>query len=197
MTRPNPRESIGHNGGPSLEGGTGFRRIAWARARKALMPNTAPIEILRRRVARAKALSLPYKTYAAIRAATGEDIEAMLFTSNALNLLRPHDALTKSQSERLAQIATSRHATLTKGLPPSALEPVPFKSIRPAPGFQDTWSSLSREMQSWLKSEQLPADRVLMIGETAFEREHAAAGNLAHFVTGQTIFAHSPATSHQ
>ena len=43
---------IGHNGGPTLEPGYGFRKVAWTKARKSLL-KTLPIEILRVRVARA------------------------------------------------------------------------------------------------------------------------------------------------
>ena len=158
--------SIGHNGGPSMEAGASFRRIAWARSRKALMPNNVPLEILRRRVARAQALGLPYRTYAAVRAATGEDIEAMLFTSNALTLLRPHDALPSAIATKLAKLDTRRHATLAARIPATALAPIPFTSTRPAPRFTASWSALRDEMQTWLRSQALAGDRVLMIGDT-------------------------------
>jgi len=76
---------IGHNGGPSIEAGYGFRKHAWGKAREALLPKL-PIEIVRVRVARARRLGLPYRTYAGIRAATGRDVVAFLFSGNALEL---------------------------------------------------------------------------------------------------------------
>ena len=81
---------IGHNGGPSLEAGASWRRHCWTSARAALLP-TLPIEVVRLRVKRAKALGLDYKTYAGVRAATGHDVVAFLFSSNALrvSLVRP------------------------------------------------------------------------------------------------------------
>ena len=66
---------IGHNNGPSMETGRGFRVHAWSKARADLIPNL-PIEILRGRVRRAKELGLPYKTYASVRAST-----CLLYTS--------------------------------------------------------------------------------------------------------------------
>ena len=193
MTTPKPHHSIGHNGGPSMEGGAGFRRIAWARSRKALMPNNVPLEILRRRVARAAALGLPYRTYASVRAATGEDIAALLFSSNALSLLRPHDALPAQTATRLAALDADRHATLAPRIPAQALEPVPFTSTRPAPEFTAKWAALRAEMQNWLRGQSLPADRVLMVGDTAFEREHATAGHLAAYLPAGRYFAEAPA----
>ncbi len=44
---------IGHNGGPTLEPGAGWRRHAWSRARADLLP-TLPLEVVRLRVARAR-----------------------------------------------------------------------------------------------------------------------------------------------
>jgi hypothetical protein len=61
---------IGHNGGPTMEAGYGFRKVAWKKARASLLP-TLPLEIVRVRVARAKRLGLPYRTYATIRATSG------------------------------------------------------------------------------------------------------------------------------
>jgi hypothetical protein len=78
---------IGHNGGPSMEPGYGFRKVAWSKARRALLPSL-PLEIVRVRVARAKRLGLPYRTYATIRATSGRDIVAFLFSGNALGLAR-------------------------------------------------------------------------------------------------------------
>ena len=49
---------IGHNGGPTLESGGSWRRVAWKKAREELLP-TLPIEVVRLRVSRAKELGLP------------------------------------------------------------------------------------------------------------------------------------------
>ena len=61
---------IGHNGGPTLQPGAAWRSHCWRTARAALLP-TLPIEVVRLRVNRARALGLAYKTYASVRAASG------------------------------------------------------------------------------------------------------------------------------
>ena len=48
---------IGHNGGPTMEPGYGWRKHSWTKAREALLPKL-PIEVVRRRVARAAELGL-------------------------------------------------------------------------------------------------------------------------------------------
>ncbi len=83
---------IGHNGGPGVEDGASWRRHCWAKARADLLP-TLPIEVLRGRVRRARELGLEYKTYAGVRASTGHDVVAFLFSSNALRLSAPMPAL--------------------------------------------------------------------------------------------------------
>lgn len=75
------RAAIGHNGGPDLTG-LGWRTHCWRQARETLLP-TLPIEVVRLRVRRAAELGLDYKTYAGIRASTGHDLVAFLFSSNA------------------------------------------------------------------------------------------------------------------
>ena len=47
------------------------------------------------------------------------------------------------------------------------------------------------EMKAWLRAQGLPGDAVLMIGETAHEREMMTAGGLAGFVGGQAHFGHA------
>lgn len=62
---------IGHNNGPTLEGGSGWRRYAWRRARRELLPQL-PIEVVRLRIRRAKELGgIDYKAYARSGRRTG------------------------------------------------------------------------------------------------------------------------------
>lgn len=72
------RRGIGDNNGPTLEAGFAFRKHAWTRARRNLLPNL-PVEILKTRLRRAQELGLAYKTYASIRASTGRDVIGFLF----------------------------------------------------------------------------------------------------------------------
>ncbi|TMV67455.1 hypothetical protein FGG78_32035, partial [Thioclava sp. BHET1] len=72
MSGVGPTCGPGHNGGPTMEPGFGWRKHCWSKARQDLLPHL-PIEILRNRVRRAKELGLEYRTYASVRAATGHD----------------------------------------------------------------------------------------------------------------------------
>ncbi|MDH3263731.1 MAG: hypothetical protein OEM24_07010, partial [Paracoccaceae bacterium] len=69
-----------------MEGGAGWRRHCWTKAREELLP-TLPLEVVRLRVKRAAELGLDYRAYASFRASTGHDVVALLFSSNALRLL--------------------------------------------------------------------------------------------------------------
>lgn len=51
------------------------------------------------------------------------------------------------------------------------------------------WGAMRQDMKGRLRSQGLPGDAFLMIGETDHERELMAAGDLAGFITGQTFFA--------
>ena len=94
---------LGHNNGPTMEKGAGWRRYAWKRARADLMPKL-PLEVARRRVKRARELGIDYKSYAGIRAATGRDIVALIFSSNALRLAKETALIEAARAEKLEQI---------------------------------------------------------------------------------------------
>jgi hypothetical protein len=178
---------IGHNRGPSL-GGTGWQRHCWSQARRQLMP-VLPIEVVRLRVRRAQALGLEYKTYAGLRATTGRDLIAFLFSSNALGVFHEGQALAPARVQRLAGLAADRHLGAGPGLDPAALAArIAARSALPLPEFGMAWSGMRDRMKGWLAAQGLPGDGVLMIGETDHEREIMAAAGLAGFVTGQRYF---------
>jgi plexin A len=54
---------IGHNGGPTMEPGTSWRRHCWTKARRDLLP-AMPLEVIGYRMKRATELGLDYRTYA-------------------------------------------------------------------------------------------------------------------------------------
>ena len=178
---------IGHNGGPSLAGGVSWRKHCWSAARAALLP-TLPIEVVRLRVKRAQALGLDYKTYAGVRAATGHDVVAFLFSSNALrvSLLRP--VMPEARAVKLAEVQCGRLALAVAPLTPGMLEaanPV-LDGAHPAPyalaGFG--------EMRSMLRSAlgKLPSDQVILVGDLGLERDWCAAGRLAGYLPAQRYF---------
>ena len=109
---------IGHNRGPAL-GANSWARHCWTRARAELFP-TLPIEVVRGRVRRAAEIGLDYRTYAGIRATTGHDLAAFLYSSNLLRMLRDAEA----DAARVARLGTAggirHHLALAAHLPPEA-----------------------------------------------------------------------------
>ena len=173
---------IGHNRGPSLEPGRGFRTHAWRQARAALMPKL-PVEVVRLHVRRAKALGLDYRTYAGIRATTGRDLIAFLYSANALGMARPGAGPAPAPVARAAVSAASallaapppldpREAAIrceAAGLPLRAAGRVPVMADGPR-AAADLLGRLARG---------LPRDAVLVVGAAPPEAEWVAAGRFA------------------
>lgn len=185
----------GHNNGPTLDPGFGFRRHAWGKARKSLL-KTLPIEILRVRVARARRLGIDYTTYASIRATTGHDVVAFLFSSNALDLVRQRSAIPHIQAARLHGLATAATRIVAIHIPgdPAALladNPDLLDAATRAPGFTESWSAMRNSIRATLQSHGLPADGTVLIPATAVEREWCAAGKLAGIIPADRFFAPS------
>ena len=61
---------IGHNGGPPLDRGVGWRHFCWKKAH-ARAWKTPPREIALARLARAEALGMTYREYTAVLLDTG------------------------------------------------------------------------------------------------------------------------------
>jgi hypothetical protein len=177
----------GHNGGPSLEGGASWRRHCWTQARERLLP-TLPIEVVRLRVKRAAELGLDYKTYAGVRAATGHDIVAFLFSQNALRLLPPAP-LSQERADRLAVITACGRIALAQTAAPETL-------LKAAEGHLDAAHAAPALLGSFAEARQrlrdalgrLPADRVLLVGDHALERDWVLAGRLAGYLPSERYF---------
>ena len=108
---------IGHNKGPSMEPGGAWRTHCWTAARKALVPHL-PIEVLRGRLRRAADLGLDYRTYAGIRATTGRDIVAVLFSSNALEMRKGQLQVSTETAQKLGQVMADRIGLATAPVRP-------------------------------------------------------------------------------
>lgn len=179
---------IGHNGGPGP--GSGFRAHCWSVARRDLLGARLPIEVVRLHLRRAQALGLDYKTYAGVRATTGRDLVAFLYSSNALGVFRPGQPVPPTEAARIAASAAQPHLGCAPGVPARLLsQQIGAVSARALPAFGASWSAMRQDMKLWLRAQGLPGDAVLMIGETAHEREMMTAGGLAGFVSGQAFFA--------
>ena len=181
---------LGHNLGPTMEPGASWRKHCWTQARERLLPHL-PIEVLRGRLRRAKELGLEYKTYASVRAASGHDVVAFLFSSNALRLLGANPALPLDRAEKLAAlIECGRLAVISAPMRPEVALQVAMGVLQAAfvaPGALASFSQAADLIR--VARAGLPGDRVLLVGDTALEQEWCAAGRLAGYVPAQQYFA--------
>jgi hypothetical protein len=180
--------SIGHNGGPSMEEGTSWRRHCWTKARADLLP-TLPIEVVRLRVRRAAELGLDYRTYAGVRAQTGHDLVGFMFSSNALGLLRAGDAVPLARVEKLSAIAAERVGLVRPGLALAALQVAcpALDRVEAAPLAQASWSEMRRVVRAALGGKA--ADGVLLVGDAPWEKDWTAAARLAGYLPAERFFA--------
>lgn len=182
---------IGHNKGPSMEPGAGWRRHCWRKARRDLLP-TLPLEIVRLRVARARQLGLDYKSYASFRAATGRDLVALLFSSQALQVTAARPALPQDRHAKLAAVIRCDRLALTSGaLTPERLlaeNPDTLDATAIAPTLFDRWPDIRARVQTLTAERGIPGDAVLLIGDTALDREWCAAGRLAGVLPSDRYF---------
>mgnify|MGYP000446813988 CR=1 FL=1 len=180
---------IGHNGGPSIEAGASWRRHCWTEARAALLP-TLPVEVVRLRVKRAAELGLDYRTYASVRAASGHDVVAFLFSSNALRLLAPAPALPPDRAAHLAAIrACGRLALAVAPLSPERVEMAARGAIDaayPAPGHLARFADQAGAIRAAIG--RLPRDGVVLVGDGPLEQDWCAAGRLAAFLPAARYF---------
>ncbi len=178
---------IGHNCGPTVEDGGSWRLQCWRQARADLLPSL-PIEVLRTRVARARDLGLDYKTYASVRAATGHDVVAFLFSSNALQVTALRVAMPEARALKLADVQASRIALAVGRVNAGALmrANVVLDGAFEAPGVWDAFGAAGRAIRHALG--RVPGDRVLLVGDTDFERDWCAAGRLAGYLTAERYF---------
>ena len=178
---------IGHNGGPSMAGGVSWRRHCWSSARERLLP-TLPIEVVRTRVKRAQALGLDYKTYAGVRAATGHDVVAFLFSSNALRVSFASPAMPEARAVKLTAVQCGRLALAVAPLTPGMVEaanPV-LDGVSSAPYALAGFGEMRERVRAALG--KLPSDQVILVGDLGLERDWCAAGRLAGYLPAERYF---------
>jgi hypothetical protein len=179
--------TLGHNGGPSLESGVSWRKHCWSSAREKLLP-TLPIEVVRLRVRRAQALGLDYKTYAGVRAATGHDVVAFLFSSNALRVSLVRPAMPLERAAKLAEVQCGRLALAVAPLSPgmaAAANPV-LDGVFPAPYALAGFGEMRDRVREALG--RVPSDQVILVGDLGLERDWCAAGRLAGYLPAERYF---------
>ena len=178
---------IGHNRGPSLDGGGGWRRHCWRVAREALLPNL-PIEVVRLQVKRARDLGLPYKTYAGIRAQTGHDVVAFLFSSNGLRAGVVQPVVARDVAAKLDALrAVLRIGLATAPLAPSALaQNTCLDRTAAAPHALAPARQTAQTLREILH--KIPADRVILVGIGDLERDWVSTARLAGWVAADHYF---------
>lgn len=192
------RIGIGHNNGPSLEPGFGWRKHCWSKARKDTISKHIPLEIVRLRVARAKELGLSYPQYASVLLGSGRDIVGFLFTVDGMQLrLRRALEMPDAVQEKLADLEKVDLLAFS----PSGEQPdlfraelnmntgLAFKSAAPEPSVSSTWREAGDAVKAVLEPEKLPARSVVLIGSRDLEASWALAGGLAKFMHGESYFA--------
>ncbi|MEO9824102.1 MAG: hypothetical protein ABJF50_06760 [Paracoccaceae bacterium] len=178
---------LGHNRGPSMTKGLGWKRYAWRRARSQLLPKM-PIEVVRLRVKRAQELGMDYKAYAGIRATTGRDVIALLFSENALRLLKDGRLPTERAAHLEKVLGTDCLAMVHAPLRPEDVTERNAVILRAAvaPTMHTSWRD-TRERILALKG-RTPADGVVVIGETWAEKDWCATARLAGFLPAEQYF---------
>lgn len=183
-----PLHGIGHNSGRVLEPGKAWRTHVWRKARRDLMP-TLPIEVVRRRVARAKELGLPYKTYAGLRASSGDDLIGFMFSSNALDVLRRSDIVPASKVAKLDSLKDAKTIVLTHA--PVTADQVcpPAELAYTAPKLFAEWADARSSLQRIFAQSHVSAGRLVLITDQTLERDWVGAGRMAGSIPTSEFFA--------
>lgn len=182
---------IGHNKGPSMEPGHRWRTHQWRMAQKALMPNTIPLMIVRMRVRRAAELGMTYKTYAAIRQASGRDVMGLLFSSNALRIIGGDAAMPRDRARVLEGMRNAaRLALVHRPLDPGAVDQANpgLDASELAPDITTSWSDMQARVRGFVTARGLAGGQVVVIGDTALEAEWAPALRAADYLPSERYF---------
>ncbi|MEO1424732.1 MAG: hypothetical protein AAFV09_16370 [Pseudomonadota bacterium] len=187
---------IGHNKGPKP--GAGWRRHCWRKARAELLGPTMPIEIVRRRVRRARQLGLSYPEYASILLGTGRDVTAFLFTVEGLYLRltrelempgRVREAVQRIDRCALTGFSPSGEVPEAFRVELSTAAGCPIASVAPEPEPPVGWAEARRAIRATLDPLRLPGNSVVMIGSREVEADWARAANMARFLPRERYFA--------
>lgn len=186
------KPGMGHNQGPTMEKGLKWRSFQWQKARDAAMPKTIPLMVVKMHVARAHALGLDYPTYAMVRKASGRDIMGLLFSSNALRVVRSDQPqMPVARGEVLSAVQGAKRLALVHA-PVNAAEVVlaneGIDAADRAPKFTQSWAEMRDHLGGFITGQRLAKDQVLIIGDTAMERDWTAAAQAAGYIEAQRYF---------
>lgn len=185
---------IGHNQGPPLDAGRTWRAYCWKKARAELIP-PAPIEVVRRRVARAGALGLSYAQYASVRLGTGRDVAGLLFTAAAIGWTRQRP-LPEDRAAKLAAVEACERLLSAPGLrlriaaagETLTLSGIGFTGAGPLPRSGTPLPEAREALRAITAGRGLPGDAVVMVGTRPDEFHWAAAARYARFLPAEAYF---------
>jgi hypothetical protein len=183
---------IGHNNGPSMAPGVAWRTHCWRAARERLLP-TLPIEVVRLRVRRAAELGLDYRTYASVRASTGHDVVAFLFSSNALRVTLHAPVLPAARAGRIGALRGCEAVGLAVApMPATLLEAAnpELDRAEPAPWSLARFGEIRERLRTVLG--RVPSDQVILVGDHLLEQEWCAAGRLGAYLSADRYFTGAP-----
>ncbi|MEM8658696.1 MAG: hypothetical protein AAF813_11450 [Pseudomonadota bacterium] len=198
MKRIGPGPGIGHN---SRTVGTSWRRYCWTRARSDLIGQRLPLEVLRRRVRRARELGLAYPQYASILLGSGRDILGFLYTCDAIGLrLRRRLELPEASRAALAGlvgcerliVAPREEPTETFRLELQEVSGLEFAASAHPPDLTRGWAAARRSIRSVLEPIRLPTDSVVLVGTEAAHAHWAEAVNFARCLPPEAVFGQAP-----
>lgn len=184
---------IGHNNGPTMERGQRWRAYQWRKAQKQLMPKTMPLMIIKMRVRRAAELGMDYPTYARIRQATGQDILALLFSSNALRIIGDGARMPDAETRVLERVKSAQKLSLVHlpNRPDDVLQANPvLDATEAAPKFTDTWSQMRERLEGFIRTRRLPGNQIVIVGDAPLEADWTTAARAAGYLSAPEYFTH-------
>jgi len=139
---------------------------------------------------RAKELGMDYKTYAKVRQASGQDILALLFSSNALRIIGHGAKMPDAEDAVLNSVRNARKLSLV--YPPNTPQSVlrenrNLNAADIAPNFTDSWSNMRQKVSRLIHEQSLPSGAVLVIGDAPLEQEWPTAAKAAVIWQRQSI----------
>ncbi|WP_158964635.1 hypothetical protein [Chachezhania sediminis] len=190
---------IGHNGGPTLDGGHTYRTYMWRRAQQKLLPNAVPLMVVRMRVKRAAELGMDYKTYASFRQYSGQDILGLLFSSNALGILDPYRRGVTMPAPERQVLETVQHAARL-ALVHAPLKPGEVAAANPvldaagtAPRLSESWSDTRIRLENFARAHRVSGNRLVIVGDAPLEEDWTAALRAAGYLSADRYFPHRAA----
>ena len=171
-----------------MEPGHVYRTYMWRQAQKRLIPNTVPLMVVRMRVKRAAELGLDYKTYASIRQFSGQDILGLLFSSNALRILKGQTRLPQPRARALRDVKGARKLSLLQ--PPLDVAQIlqanaELDDAALAPLLTDGWAKTRQRLSGFIRDQRIPANQVLVVGDTTLEVDWSTAARAAGYLPAE------------